>query len=347
MRRRLVVVLLLMLVVALGIHALLWNMAAEAVRTGLEDWVAELEAAGGSARAEAVRLGGYPTRLALDAHALEVTLPDGTRLLAPRSRAEAQVHDWRRIDLDLAHESTVLLGGGLAAAARAEKAGGTVLLDEANRVKTVSITLAGLMLSAEAGATDGLAIAGAELLITPLPPNDEGLEVTRLTLDLRDLRPVGGQATLAGPLDRLVDRIELVADQIGTLPAEATPPALTRWRDRGGRIELTNLAVSWDPLRLEASGDIALDDELQPAAGLTARLSGYNAALDTLVAEGVITGDAATTTRLVLNLMARPDPETGDLVIESPLIVANGRLSLGGVDFAEIPRLDWAEGTHP
>jgi hypothetical protein len=105
-------------------------------------------------------------------------------------------------------------------------------------------------------------------------------------------------------------------------------------------MELRKLDIAWGDVRLSGSATLALDPALQPMGAATARIAGYNAALDALVASGVLAPRAAVAARAVLALMARPT-ESGPPVVEVPFSLQNRTLSLGRIPLVRFPELVW------
>ena len=82
------------------------------------------------------------------------------------------------------------------------------------------------------------------------------------------------------PLCREVEHLALDAKLLGGLDPGPWPASLAKWRDGGGVIEASRLALACGPLTLSGEGTFALDPAGQPIGAMTARIQGYDAALD-------------------------------------------------------------------
>ena len=105
-----------------------------------------------------------------------------------------------------------------------------------------------------------------------------GHTVAQAELDLRVLKPV-----LPGPL----------------------AVALALWRDAGGTVEVDRMTFAYGPLKLEASGTVALDTGLQPQAAFSVRAEGVFEAVEALRARRAIEIGDALAVRLVLTALSK------------------------------------------
>jgi hypothetical protein len=99
----------------------------------------------------------------------------------------------------------------------------------------------------------------------------------------------------------------------------------------------------WGPLNLDGSATVALDEHMQPMGAGTARIAGYAATLDALVATHVINARAALAAKAVLGLMARTPADGGAPVVEVPLTLQDGALSVGRIPLGRMPELSWPD----
>ena len=93
------------------------------------------------------------------------------------------------------------------------------------------------------------------------PPTDaHGAELLGLALDLRKMH-------LPAPPPSFTDMIDELAFGVtvkGAVPDGPLVQAIAAWRDAGGTIELDNLQLEWGGLGVNATGTVALDQNLQP-----------------------------------------------------------------------------------
>ncbi len=126
----------------------------------------------------------------------------------------------------------------------------------------------------------------------------------------------------------------------GPLSPRPTPAAAAAaWRDGGGRIVLQRLDADWGSLSASGTATLTLDAALQPAATATLRLSGYDAALDSLAAAGTIGSGTARVARAVLGLMAQPGGG-----VSLPVAWRDGVVAAGRIPLLRTPAVQWDLG---
>jgi hypothetical protein len=113
------------------------------------------------------------------------------------------------------------------------------------------------------------------------------------------------------------------------------------WRDGGGSLEITHLAMGWGPLGLTSSATLALDDQLQPMGSGNGRIVGYAETLDRLAASGVLTKSAATAAKAILSLMAGTSDADQPSSVDVPLTLQYRTLSMRQVPLVRLPEVDW------
>lgn len=144
------------------------------------------------------------------------------------------------------------------------------------------------------------------------------------------------------PLGPLVKHVGFAATVSGPVPTVADPrEAALAWRDGGGTLTVRSLDIAWSDVVLSGTAKLVLDARLQPAGDATARITGYGAALDALVASGMLEARAAMAARAVLALMSRPAGGSGPPEVEVPFALENRTLSLGRIPLVRVPELVW------
>jgi hypothetical protein len=113
------------------------------------------------------------------------------------------------------------------------------------------------------------------------------------------------------------------------------------WRDGGGSLEITHLAMGWGPLGLTSSATLALDEQLQPMGSGNGRIVGYAETLDRLAAAGVLTKSAATAAKAILSLMAGTSDADEPSSVDVPLTLQYRTLSMRQVPLVRLPEVDW------
>lgn len=166
---------------------------------------------------------------------------------------------------------------------------------------------------------------------------DPSVSTYALELTAADLRMPEGAAI---PLCPHVKDLALDAKLLGRLDPEPWPASLARWRDDGGAVEARRLSLACGPLAVEGEGTFALDPAGQPIGAMTARIEGYEAALDELTKDGVIPPHTAATTKILLRALARTRGE-GVPVLIAPVSIQDRTVSVGPVPLLRFNPVGW------
>lgn len=184
--------------------------------------------------------------------------------------------------------------------------------------------------------TDSAEAVGHDLAVQ-LPGGPVGVAAMHANLKGRTL-----QLDLAGiEAGPLLNAGHLRAEMVLTgplLPGPGLAAAATAWRDGGGALQVNTLQLDAGDLQAFASGAASLDPALQPMLDLTARVQGYQTALDRLAQAGVIQTSAAVAAKAVLGLLSgrsRGAPAT------LPVRIAAGVVSVAGFPLLRLPAIDW------
>jgi len=96
------------------------------------------------------------------------------------------------------------------------------------------------------------------------------------------------------------------------------------------------------PVAVEGDGTLALDGEMRLIGAGTANISGFDQAIEQLVASGHLAARDAPLAKLGFTALAKPDPKTGVATVSLPVTAENGFLYLGPLKIAALKpiRLD-------
>ena len=193
-----------------------------------------------------------------------------------------------------------------------------------------------LQLEASAG---GVALAGTAVGIAQLFEAEAvqlRLGPESLALSARHLKPPDS-VRLRG---WVIDALALHASATPPFPLAGPRAAAVAWREAGGAVDLSDVALTMGGAQAAGQGRIGLDDALQPKLDMTMRVTGYEAELDELAASGMLTRQAAVAAKAVLSLLAAATP--GGAVV--PVQVAGGVLSVARFPLLRVPALSWPDG---
>lgn len=143
---------------------------------------------------------------------------------------------------------------------------------------------------------------------------------------------------------RPIDLALLQGKVLGPFRPDFNRAAATAWRDIGGTVEVESVELRWGPLKLVAVGTMALDENLQPLAALTATITGFNETIDALASTGALQKNEADSAKTLLGLLAKPPRLLGGPPeITVPVTIQNQRLSLGPVALMTLPSIQWPD----
>ncbi|KAF0115313.1 MAG: hypothetical protein FD149_1629 [Rhodospirillaceae bacterium] len=149
------------------------------------------------------------------------------------------------------------------------------------------------------------------------------------------------------PVGPRVEAVTLKSEVRGAIPPGDLAQALAKWREAGGTLEVNSLLIHWPPLKVQASGTLALDEQLQPVGALSARVQGLFEALDSLSRRGVIRARDTSMAKVVLGMLAQPPQEGGPPVISLPLTIQAREMLAGPVRLFRLPDIRWSARHDP
>jgi hypothetical protein len=341
-KHRIFAVVILLLLVA-G-HFAYWRITAERLRVGYQDWVAAAVSRGWEVSSGPPEIGGWP-------RAATVTVPNltlrhaGTAIPGDVAVASAGV----TLSVSLLKPVTLRISMNGPAHIRAGGLQDVVVTGEEDWVSVpllrsgslaIDLHASGLRVEPATGAwhaTAGLLNAHAVIA------DDAGAE----SADPAATFSVSAEAialptVVKWPLGSNISSLSLDGALNGRLPRTQDITGWAEaWRDGGGSLAITHLALGWGPLGLTSSATLALDDQLQPMGSGNGRIVGYAQTLDRLAVAGMLTKSAATAAKAVLSLMAGTTDADEPSVVDVPLTLQYRTLSMRQVPLLRFPELDW------
>ena len=341
MRRstRLGLVAIVVLVVLGGAYAAYWRIVAGRIEDGLVAWQQSARARKIDASWQRLRVAGFP--LAFRLELAGVALRDAALDPAPEIRLPALSGDARPWDLaDWRLTAPQGLAAGLAAAGArpplklaAHAAKGTVSLGPK---AATALWLNFQDITAEAGGRIPIKAADAWITLPGQPPQSDTEPSLGLALDLRQLHLPAAPATMSDTIDDLA----FAATVKGAVPNGPLVQAISAWRDAGGTVELDKLRLKWGGLGANASGTIALDQDLQPIAAFSGGIEGFGTILSALVEAGRLDTEQAALAQIALSALAKPGAD-GQPQITTSFTIQNGKMYLGPAKLGDAPRIVW------
>ena len=187
----------------------------------------------------------------------------------------------------------------------------------------------------------GATLAGTAVGVAPLF-EAEALQLQLgpegLALSARRLKPFDS-ARMHGPV---IDAVALHASATPPFPLAENPRAAAMaWREAGGTMDLSDIALTMGSAHAVCQGKIGLDEVLQPRLDGTMHVTGYEAGLDELVVARVLTRQTVVAAKAVLGLLAAATPDGG---ADIPVQIAGGVLTVARFPLLRVPALSWPDG---
>ena len=343
-RSRWIIVILIPVLLVAG-EAVYWRVAAERLRSGYQEWVAAQVAQGWKVGSGPLSIGGWPRAAALTVPNLTLrhagpAIPGDLDVASAGVTLSVSLLNPTDLHLSLTGPVHVREADLPDVIVTGEQTAVTVPLQQAGPL-SVAVHANGLRLEAATGAwhvTIGLLNAQAE--IAAQPQADPSQPAARFALSSE---AIALPANIKWPLGANISSLSADGTLNGRLPPDTRDIThwAEAWRDGGGSLEISHLAMGWGPLGLASSATLALDDQLQPMGSGNGRIVGYAETLDRLAASGVLTKSAAIAAKAILSLMAGTGEADEPSAVDVPLTLQYRTLSMRQVPLVRLPEVDW------
>lgn len=336
-RHRGLIIFIAFLILVLTGYAVWWYVLVEQTREHVDTWFENMRAAGHEATYDDLRFTGFPSRIALQIQNFQFNHANGRwRVTLPNVRAQGipwqldnvqghigvliNVEHVRGAQVDIYEVSSVINSFDVTMSAP-----GTFAFEMRELTVTGSTISQPIMMETFNGVLRG---GDANMFL------QASLKATGVKLPDAELSPFGEDiASLEADIDV----------EVHPTPAPSLPAQLDIWRRDGGAIEVRRLSIRHGVLGLDGDGTITLDHDLQPEGAFGASVSGFNPAVDALIAQGLVPEAEGQLAKAALGLFAKAPPGGGPKQIDVPLTVQDRRLSVGPFPLMRIPRVYWDE----
>ena len=346
--RRLAIVALGLLGTAL-VYTGVWVYGARQTIEAAEHWVGERRAEGYSVRYDDMRATGYPFWIKIEL--------GNSGFGAPRAASPwgwegdtlvVTARPWRpdrfflrtsgaQMVSFLAGEQRLTYSGSLAA-------GVAELIFDDGGPQSIGLSISGLELAAQQGTGGKILVGRADIELRRLAvPAGAEQGAATMTLDMTSSK-VELPSVMVSPLGSKIEDLHLTGRLLGELPrgpGASLIEALEIWRDSGGTVEVDQAALTHGVLSLRADGTLALDRDLQPVGAFTARVQGFNEALDAFSRLGIIGAGEAISAKLLLGVFAKRPQNGGPPTLNVALTVQQRDLYAGPVKLLRLPLVQW------
>lgn len=337
--RRIVLVVLAIVLIAASAYSAYWFHVAGEMRKGVETWASQQRAEGWQVTWSDLDVRGFPGDVRARIREPHLISPAGIGWSAEAVSASASPFDLTNVFLEAPGRHILQWHVGPTATVTAAEANGRLNLTSAGDIEDASVFASGI--SGLDGDGRELKAASLALSLDAIPTIRPGHDTATIFISgtIQDvvLPPVPGLL-----MEPRIALMEMAGQVMGPLPPGEALPALRQWSEQGGTVEIERLILDWEPITLAAEGTLAFDAQLQPLVALSARVRGYGDLMDRLAKAGTIDRSAAEAAKMLLSLLAKPDPQ-GRPAIAVPVTVQDGRLFLGPAPVARIPPIRWPE----
>ncbi len=341
MRRKFPFVVIAVILLLVAGEFVYWRLTAERLRTGYDNWLSAMAEQGWEVSSGAASIAGWPRTAALVVPNLTLrhagaTIPGDVQVASAGVTLSVSLLRPATVRISMSGPTHVRVAGLQDVVVTSDEDWMSVPL-LANDSRVADLHARGLRIEPATGAWHATAgLLNVHATIADQAPVDQSEPAATFSVSAE---AIALPAVVKWPLGGNISSFSANGVINGPLPStrDATRWA-EAWRDGGGSLAITHLALGWGPLGLTASATLALDDQLQPMGSGNGRIVGYAPTLDRLAASGMLTKSAATAAKAVLSLMAGTDEPSA---VDVPLTLQYRTLSMRQVPLVRLPELDW------
>lgn len=320
-------------------YYVLWSHLADQVAAQADAWIEGQRRQGRGVSYESRRLWGFPYRLSLTL--TKATWDDPRQPLTPRLEAEeitAHLQLWQRehVIFDLPGRQNAVWntdGTERRVSLNAERFRASLVIDGAGNWLRVAADLTKPRLQGPANGMARGEWAADKLLLHArragnVPPSlDLAMQVEQAMMPEQAKKPFG----------RAVQSLRLTGNLRGGFYGNTTDDLLASWRDGGGVIDFSTIALTWGNMRLAGTGSLALDREFRPLGAMGGTMSGAINVIELLEANGLTTPQQASAAKTFLLAVKEQFNNNGLLIRDIALTAQDGQLSLGENPLLSLP----------
>ena len=321
-----------------------WRIAAERVRAGYKNWLGALVASGWTVSSASPSIGGWPRAAVVSVPNLTLrhvgpTVPGDVEVVSAGMALSVTLLSPATLRISVTGPTHVRMGAMQDLLVTSDENWALLPLQPEGPLQA-DFYASGLRIEPATGAWHATAgLLNGHATIAEAPPADASEPGGKLWLSAE---AIALPTVINWPLGPNISSLSLDGVLNGPVPQVRDITAWAEaWRDGGGSLAISHLALGWGPLGLTSSATLALDDQLQPMGSGNGRIVGYAATLDRLAAAGMLSKSAATAAKAVLSLMAGSGDSNEPSAVDVPLTLQYRTLSMRQVPLIRLPELDW------
>lgn len=333
--KRILITAVTLLVMAGMIYTAWWHWLASEVEDQVDGWVNQMRLDGRDAAYGTLTVQGFPGDLVIDIDKIDAADPDGGwRVHVPG--LHALLSPWKIDALQGVFTGPLRLDliKGVAPGAYTVAAANNLVTIDRDRGGRVRAELSGVNMM-KGGVPDPLTVETVSMILV----RGSNPVYGQATVDLRkiDLPP-----EMHSAFGGHVSYLKVVAEATGAeLPEGINTGSLRKWTGDGGAVDIKQLEVRHGVLGMAGEGTMALDGDLQPIGAFTAQISGFNEAVDALVAIGAAREQDGALAKVVLGVLAKSPPGGGPKIVSLPLSLQDRTLSVGPIRLIRLRPIAW------
>lgn len=338
-----------LIVLLLGTYAYLWFSAASSLKDFAETLQITQDGDGWQVSGENPNVGGFPMKVGVTVGKVEIKAPErwgGWVWRADQLQFSADAWQPSKPSLQPVGHSQLRTANGTLYDLSGDVAQLTLDLGSNDQIRGITLTFKNATAQPVGGAPPlqiaDLVLTADRLPLPVSPPADSHTATYKMALTLSDTVVPQEMAPSIGPMIR---QMELSGRLLGPVGEGSLREQLTKWRDDGGVAEIDRFYIDWSPLKLAATGTLALDDRMQPVGALSSQIQGFFETVDTLYQARIMRARDATLARVVLGTMA--ENKGGVPTLTTPVSLQSGKLILGPVTVMETPTINWPGPASP
>lgn len=314
-------------------YYVLWSHMVDQVSLQANAWIEGQRRQGREVSYEHQRLWGFPYRLSLTLTKprwIDTQNPAGWRLEADEITAHLQLWDLHHVIFDLPGSQRIGWREGGAerqVSIGSERFRASLVADGAGNWLRIAADLHKPQLSGALNAWSADKLLLHVRRAGNVPPS---LDVAVQADDL--LLPPAAD----GPLGREIAHLRLVGNARGSVYGRSPEEMLGSWRDSGGILDFSTIALEWSNLHLDGDGSLSLDKQFRPLGAMGGKMRNADAAIDALVAAGRMRNQDAAPTKAAIALLSQRD-EKGVAYLPVPVTAQDGKLFLGPAALFSLP----------
>ncbi len=320
-------------------YYVLWSHLADQVAAQAEAWIEGQRRLGRDVSYESRRVWGFPYRLSLTltrAKWSDPRLPLAPQLEADEITAHLQLWQREHVIFDLpGRQSAVWRSASVEqrSSMTSERFRASLVTDGAGNWLRIAADLGKPRLQGPAeGTLRGEWLADKLLLharrADNVPPSlDLAMQVDQVTLPRQAEKPFG----------RAMRGLRLTGNLRGGFYGTTPEELLASWRDAGGVLDLSAIALTWSDLSLYGTGTLALDRDFRPLGAMSGTAGNAVQVIDALAASGLIAKAAAANVKSILPDLEEYSDNRGQSLRRIALTAQDGQLSYGDIPLLSLP----------